>query len=167
MKIILNLILLVFIVSFLNAQTSQFQGTWKWINGNQTFCVFIAERTTDDGITSIGLDYKLCEINNNTETVIYSSLVNGQNLYVGVISFGIIDTNKIQGRITDCTHPYTTDCFDGGITLEYLPASGGMNSQQKIHWKLLNNYRGMYGYTTNTPPTGFNLPIDIILTKVN
>mgnify|MGYP006206257639 FL=1 len=61
MKIILNLILLVFSVSFLNAQ-NQFIGTWKSQNGNEVFYVTFYN---DFGMNEIRGNYKLVIVNSS------------------------------------------------------------------------------------------------------
>jgi hypothetical protein len=160
-----NILIFLFVFSFntIISQTSNFEGTWKWENGNQTFYVYVDSEIFSSGKKILSIDYKMVQTINNVTTEIYSSKINGEYFWAGAFlsDYGI----NAKGDIKDCTHPQTTDCYDGQISFDYIPASGGLNSQPKIHWQL-SEKRGLIGYNTNNPPTDFNVPKNIILTKV-
>jgi hypothetical protein len=163
MKYLITL-LVTFTINSVISQTSNFHGTWKWVNGNETFYIYVNSKTDSDGYKSLRIDYKMEETINDVSTELYSSKINNQYFWAGAFlsDYGI----NAKGDIKDCTHNFTTDCYDGRISLEFIPASGGMNSQPKIHW-ILSEARGMVGYETNNRPTSFNVPTNIILTKEN
>ena len=163
MKYLITL-LIALTVNSVVSQTSNFHGTWKWANGNETFYVYVNSEILTSGRTILSVDYKMEETINGVSTELYSSKINNQFFWAGAFLSDYGTTAK--GDIKDCTHNFTTDCYDGRISLEFIPASGGMNSQPKIHW-ILSEARGMVGYETNNRPTSFNVPIDVILTKVN
>ena len=150
-------------LQFINtyAQNSPFQGTWKWEHNNQTFYVFIKSETINNNNKVLSLDYKLVDINNSD---IYNSKINNEFFWAGAI---LNEVNYYgSGFISDCTHNQTDDCFDGWINLKYISPSGGLGSQPTLHWKLKKFSDYMQGSTTINPPDNFNLPTDIILTKV-
>lgn len=164
MKTLIKIILFFLSVYTSNAQVSPFQGIWKWTNVNNTFYVYVKSETIDSGSKMLSIDYIMYESINNQEVVKYSSKINNQFHFAGGFLSEYFPISR-SGNFFDCSHPQTTDCFWGRMTLEYLPASG-MNSLPKLHWKLLEAYDNIQGYSTNNPPSGFNLPTDIILTKV-
>lgn len=150
-----------FIFSYqnINAQ-SPFQGTWKWENSNQTFFVYIMSKTLSDGYKILRIDYKMIESNNGIETEIYSSKFDGQYIWGGAIMSEI--GQYASGRIWDRTHPNTTDGYEGILGFEIFNTN-----PLTLSWKINKLKDNVQAFTTNNPPTDFNLPTDITLTKID
>lgn len=155
-------IIVAFLYSFnLNAQ-SPFHGTWKWDNNNNRLYVYILSKTLDDGDKVLRVDYKMVSINNGIETEVYSSKINNQFFWAGAILAEKPTT--ASGMINDKTHPDTEDGYEGRFSLEILPNNS--NNQPQIKWEIRKFSDYMRGTTTSNPPDDFNLPVDIILTKI-
>ena len=162
MKKYILIVIVAFLHSFnLNAQ-SPFQGTWKWDNNNNRLYVYIKSETLNNGSKVLSLDYKMVSINNNIETEIYSSKINGQFFWAGALLAEKPTT--ASGMINDKTHPNTEDGYEGRFSLEILPPNS--ISQQQMHWRIRKFSDYMRGTTTTNPPDDFNLPTNIILTKI-
>lgn len=142
------------------AQTSPFSGTWEWENGNQTFYVYIMSETLNTGDKVLSLDYKMVETNNGIVTEVYSSKHQGVFAFGGAILAEKPTT--ASGRIFDRTHPNTTDGYEGDLGLNVLSTD-----PPNIRWKIYTLRDNIQAFVTDNPPTGFNLPTDIILTKIS
>ncbi len=155
-----------FFISFAaSAQSSPFAGTWKWENGNQIFYVFINSETLQSGNKVLNVDYKMVTVN-TVETEVYSSRIDG--LYFGAGAIMAEYESRASGMLKDCTHPNTTDCYDGLIGLVVVPVTGmqPVGTPPKLHWKIRKHSDWWQTVNTANPPRGFNLPTDIVLTKV-
>lgn len=142
------------------AQTSPFSGTWKWENGNQTFYVYIMGETLNTGYKILNIDYKMVETNNGVVNEIYSSKFDGVFIFGGAI---MSEHNQYaSGRIYDRTHPNTTDGYEGMLGFELYPTN-----PPTLNWKINVLKDNVQAFVTDNPPTGFNLPTDIILTKIS
>ncbi len=166
MRTILLLLATIGIGLNLSAQTSPFAGTWKWESGNQIFYVYIQSKMLTTGKKVLRVDYKMVTVNNTVETEVYSSRIDG--LYFGAGAIMAEYESHASGMLQDCTHPNTTDCYDGLITLVVVPVTGmqPVGTPPKLHWKIRKHSDYMQGTTTPNPPSGFNLPTNIMLTKV-
>ncbi len=161
-KNIITLFLSIAFFTIANAQ-SPFQGTWKWDNNNNRLYVFIKSETLTNGSKVLSLDYKMVSINNGIETEIYSSKINGQFFWAGAILAEY--PNGASGMINDKTHPDTEDGYEGRFSLIILPPQAG-STIPRIHWRIRKFSDYMQPAVTNNPPDDFNLPVDIILTKI-
>jgi hypothetical protein len=162
MKKYILIVIVAFLHSFnLNAQ-SPFQGTWKWDNNNNRLYVYILSKTLNNGDKVLRVDYKLVSINNNVETEIYSSKINGQFFWAG--AFLAEHPTSASGMINDKTHPNTEDGIEGRFSLEIISQTSGLQPQLK--WKIRKFSDYIQPATTTNPPDDFNLPTDIVLTKI-
>lgn len=142
------------------AQTSPFSGTWKWENGNQTFYVYVMSETLNTGDKVLSLDYKMVATNNGIATEIYSSKHQGVFVFGGAILAEKPTT--ASGTIYDKTHPNTTDGYEGRFSVEVYPTN-----PLTLNWRISTLRDNVQAFVTNNPPTGFNLPTDIVLTKIS
>ncbi|HTO35576.1 MAG TPA: hypothetical protein VLZ72_05020 [Flavobacterium sp.] len=142
------------------AQTSPFSGTWKWENENQTFYVYIMSKTLNTENKVLRIDYKMVEINNGVTIEIYSSKHQGVFAFIGAILAEKPTT--ASGTIYDRTHPNTTDGYEGRFSVEIYPTN-----PPTLNWRISTLKDNVQAFVTDNPPTGFNLPTDIILTKIS
>ena len=142
------------------AQTSPFSGTWKWENGNQTFYVYIMSKTLNTENKVLRIDYKTVEVNNGITIEKYSSKHQGVFAFIGAIIAEKPTT--ASGTIYDRTHPNTTDGYEGGFSLEIY-----QTNPPTLNWRIQTLKDNIQAFVTNNPPTDFNLPTDILLTKIS
>lgn len=140
--------------------SNDFLGTWEWQNGTETFRVVFFNDSTYDGSQTIRGHFALLETDvNGNETLIYTS----DRLIEGTDQNWIPMING--GRYLDYNDSYrfslrdnTTDSFLLGVLdLKFLNVSS--QSSLLVSWKL--RVDGMADEDQN-----FNVPTDIILTKV-
>ena len=166
MKNILILLLLVFSVSFLNAQ-NPFIGTWKSQNGNEVFYVTFYN---DFGTNEIRGNYKLVIVNSSNIEIeeVYRSnkLIDGINEWPSCL---LLDYNsslqRLKGNITDNTIDFSLynpnrSFKSGDLTVKLL--NGCMGCPLTAEWKI----KEPQGIKIEGEPD-YNIPTDIILTKVN
>jgi hypothetical protein len=132
-------------------------GHWQWVNGNTTFKVELF--LIADG--SIEGHYSLIETTNGLQTTIYSSNKDfGNGYFWGPCIYGS-NTTSFKGIVTDNTINYPGySHIDGNLQIEIIPSSGLGSIQAK--WTV--KYKS--GLRLNTDLREFNIPTDIILTKV-
>ncbi|MEH6537448.1 MAG: DUF6705 family protein [Psychroserpens sp.] len=144
-----------------------FVGTWENTNGNQIFRVtFYIDNLYIKG------DYQLVEVDNGSETLLYRSNfdfdINGTTYNNGYAIFGGSDNGILMGaQIEDNTIGYENgerNKKDGilGFTIQPIPPLC-LNCIITAEWKVKT--RG--GNLIDGDPLIFNIPTDIILTKVN
>jgi hypothetical protein len=143
-----------------------FLGTWKHINGAETFYVTFYNDFENNKIRG---DYKLVTIDsNNIIQEIYKSnkLIDGINEWPSCIFMSTdYSGNYIKGNITDNTIDFSTynpnRTFKTGIlTVKLL--NGCMGCPLTAEWKIIEPQ----GIQIEGEPD-YNIPTDIILTKVN
>ena len=143
-----------------NTNLTSFVGNWEWVNGNETFKLnFYFDNTNLKG------DFKLVEINNGIETIIYSSKVPFGN--TGYFATGVNGASNdgvlLFDRISD---PYwawngNPDKFiSGSLAFTILPP---INGQIRATWKVSK----LSGLRVGDEILEFVIPTDIILNKVN
>src|SRR5690606_6134733 len=130
------------------------------------FYVYITSKTLSSDDKVLRVDYRMVETANFTETEVYNSKLNGH--YIGVGGVLSEDATHASGMLKDCTHPNTTDCYDGLIGLIVVPVTGmqPVGTPPKLHWKIRKHSDWRQTVNTPNPPSGFNLPTNIMLTKV-
>lgn len=158
-----NLIILIIVLFSCNCFYSQnindpFVGIWEWQNGNQTFRVELFIDEDED----IGGHYKLTENVNGIEVTIYNSdKPLGFGLTWGRTIYGGSDGTILEAGIDDNTIPrpiYGT--LSGHLTMEIQPIAG--IGQVTATWKVVK----MRGLKFDNDNREFNIPTDIVLTKV-
>ena len=145
-----------------------FLGTWEHRSGNEIFRVFLFENLTYEN--EIHGHYEKVQINNGTETYIYSS---DKNKFVGNNQRPSLTTIMASGNNESISGLFEDNTVDenlysqlksGHIDIIIISNSGGRNPVITAKWKVERpSYQGV---TVNEAP-GFSVPVDIILTKVN
>lgn len=140
-----------------------FIGTWEHVDGNRIFRVIIYEDEQN-----LKGDYELVESVNGIETIIYESnyYVPRLDAYNGHAIFGgTTSMTRMGGRIEDNTiedgNPETGSFLTGSLVINIEPRTC-LSCPLTASWKVEKN-GGMYW---STQPTSFNIPTDIIITKV-
>ena len=150
-----------------NAQNI-FLGTWEHQNGNEVFRIVLWEDPLDNN--SIKGHYKMVQIENGLETIIYSS---NKNEHIGIneaklpfVIYGSANNQTLIGLFYDNTIDSNQYHFlkKGSLHLEILTNSGGLNPTITAHWKV--ERKSYQGLIINEAPE-FSVPTDIILTKIN
>ncbi|MEH6537447.1 MAG: DUF6705 family protein [Psychroserpens sp.] len=142
-----------------------FVGTWENTNGNQTFRVtFYIDNLYVKG------DYQLVEVNNGSETLLYKSNfdIPGTTYNNGYAIFGGSKNGTVLGaHIEDNTIGYENgerkNKF-GDLRLTILPVQPlCLNCTITAEWKIKRSN----GVRMSNEPLNYNIPTDMILTKVN
>lgn len=153
MKIIYILLITLFSVS-INAQENPFVGTWEYDNGNTIFRVVL--NVNDQN--RIRGDYEL--VNKNSGTIIYQSRQDlGHGYFLEHSIYGGNINNKLGAGIDDRTlsHPGYAVLM-GQLKMELLNTS----PYQTATWKV----KRRQGVILSDDYREFNIPTDIILTKI-
>ena len=124
------------------------------------FYVYIMNKVLEDDYKILRIDYKMVETTNQVENEIYSSKFDGQFLWGGAIMSERPVT--ASGKIYDRTHPNTTDGYEGDLTFEVF-----QTNPITLEWKIYTLRDNIQAFVTDNPPIGFNLPTNIILTKIS
>jgi len=136
-----------------------FYGIWQYQNGNQTFQV---ELFFSEDVGNIRGHFKMFETSSNgITTLIYKSnkdLDFGLNW--GPVIFADSDGNSLAGHVEDNSISLESR-LSGNLEMKILTNTGP--EVIKATWKVK---RGKGIRLTNDTRT-FNIPIDIVLTKVN
>ena len=159
MKTIIYSILFVFISINTQAQDTidlaPFIGNWQWVDGNKTFTVEIYQNYDSTNGNHLAGHYKMEETINNLTVTIYKSnrLFDHDNLIYGdanteIFFSGSIDDNTTQGYVTK----------RGYLRFNILDTT-----PVTATWKV----ERYYGPRMDVEPANFNIPTDIILTKVD
>jgi len=142
-----------------------FIGTWEHVNGNEIFRVFI---WADDG--NLKGNYEMVEVVNGNEIIIYESNFIFPNANVRnphAIFGGSLDGVKMGARIEDWFvddgNPETGSYNWGSMTLTIQQSSCG-TCPVTARWIVEDKPSGI---RLTSQPLIFNLPLDLILTKVN
>jgi len=142
-----------------NTNLTSFVGNWEWVNGNETFKLnFFIE---NEGISG---NYKLVEINNGVEIIIYSSkfsIADTGNYTTGFSGYS--DNGVLMGgRITDSSWKWNGEnkTKTGSLAFTILPS---INGQIRATWKVSK----LSGLRVGDEILEFVIPTDIILNKVN
>ncbi len=148
-----------------NAQNI-FLGTWEHQEGNQVFRVTLWE----DNNNILG-HYKMINVENGMETIIYSS---NKNEHIGnneaklpFVIYGSANNQLLIALFYDNTVNANQYHFQkkGSLTIEILTNPGGLNPTITAHWKVeRKSYQS--GLADNEAPE-FSVPTDIVLTKVS
>ncbi|MDC3388873.1 hypothetical protein OAX11_05130 [Flavobacteriaceae bacterium] len=143
--------------------------TWEWTDGTNTFQVTLLdsgfERTEPlDGLTFF-LIYKMID---NLGNVIYETRpsvisYNGNLPFGGILGANDEPVSNLYGQIEDRTDSNYENGINGMLEIIYIPCQG-LGCSPKISWKI-TRAKDMIGLTDS--PDDYNLPTDIILTKVN
>lgn len=165
MKNILTFILFTFLVgcsATTKAQNSNnpFYGTWQYQNGNQTFQVELFRNEGEGG--SIRGHFKMFETSANGITIlIYKSNKDLDfGLKWGPVIYAGSSANSLKGFVEDNSLGLESR-LDGNLEMNILTSSSP--GVIKATWKVK---RGQGIRFTDDNRT-FNIPTDIILTKVN
>jgi hypothetical protein len=174
MKKIIYLLLLLPLA--IPAQTSQltplqvFHNTnWEWTDGTNTFTVTLLDSDFErnkplEGLTFF-LTYKMVDNSGNTIYETRPSVIS----YDGSLPFGGILTaydetpSMLYGQIDDFSHPNNEYGIQAMLKIVYIPCQGTGCSPQ-ISWKISKPVEIV---VDPSAPDDYNLPKDIILTKVN
>ncbi len=155
-----------------------FIGTWEHQNGNEIFRVTLwkveMEEHENGNRPSFWMDalkghYEKVEVTTNTfgeieESVIYTSqkkIGQSNTDWIPVISGGTNDGSGFGGLVYDNSIPYNPNYIlgiRGHLDLDLISGTNPIQMQWKVRLP-----QGMYG---TDQPTEFNIPTDIILTKV-
>ncbi len=136
-----------------------FVGTWEWENNNQIFRVILYLDEDED----IRGDFEMVDVlGNNLESLIYeSNKDNGFGYKYGPVIFGESDGTELGAALTDntVTHPYGP--LFGELKMEIQPSN--TTGLTTATWQV----RRTKGLKRADDDRTFNIPTDIILTKVN
>ncbi len=159
-KIFLIVSVILFIYNS-NAQDNPFVGTWEWEDGNNIFRVELY--LDEDG--DIRGDFEMVEVlGNNQEVLIYESNIdNGHGFKFGPVIFGDSNGVELGAAFTDSTlneHPYGP--LTGGLIM-VIQNSNSPTNQITATWKLELDT----GLRFEDDDRTFNVPTDIVLTKVD
>ncbi|WP_452219420.1 hypothetical protein, partial [Lacinutrix salivirga] len=160
--IIIIVTLFLSVTSTLEAQNinDSFVGIWETQNGDETFRVelFLNEDNKVRGHFSM-----IQTTNSGLEILIYTSKKSiGFGLTWPPVIFGGSDGTILEAGIEDNTvpNPLNLPRFDGDLTMTIQPATG--SGQVTATWKVERSS----GLKSNADNREFNIPTDIILTKV-
>ena len=177
MRICFTLLFSWLFTGILTAQTSQptplavfHNTTWEWQDSNNnTFRLKILDidfekNTSLDG-TVMFLQYKM--ISNNGD-VIYETrpgLINysGNLPLGGVLGSSNDPTPNLYGEIDDYSNSNYEYSIPGMLKIEYIPCQG-IGCSPQISWKITKPYEIVKDPDS---PNDYNLPKDIVLTKVD
>ena len=159
MKNIIFTILFTTVSLFTYSQNENFVGTWEWQDGNNIFRVELYIDEDND----IRGDFEMVEdLGNSQESLIYESNIDiGFGLKYGPVIFGGSDGFEMGAAFTDntVTHPYGP--LRGKLKMVIQPSNTpGLTTAT---WQLQRT-RGLKRADDNRT---FNVPTDIVLTKVN
>ncbi|PTX58557.1 hypothetical protein C8N46_11348 [Kordia periserrulae] len=139
-----------------------FVGTWEWENGNQIFRIQLF--LDEDG--DIGGHYSLLQTNSNgIPTVIYKSNKDiGHGLTYGSVIYGSSNGTLLKAGIDDNTinNPNYTH-ISGSLTMEIINTGNCIGCSPTATWKI----KEKKDLRLETDDRTFNIPTDIILTKVH
>jgi hypothetical protein len=175
MKKIIYLLLLLPLAT--SAQTSQLTAlevfhntTWEWRDSNDNIFRLKILDIEFEGNTSLNgkvmfLHYKMIS---NTGEVIYETrpavLHDNSNLpFGGALGSSDNPTPNLYGQIDDFSHPNNEYGIQAMLKIEYIPCQGTGCSPQ-ISWKITKPDEIV---VDPSAPDDYNLPKDIVLTKVN
>ena len=147
-----------------------FIGTWKYVNGNQTFKVVIWKSSRvrrlpfiNCYIDEIQGDFSMIQDEGlPTQTIVYQShkYFGGGTQYwpPAILISGVLNDTKTGGSIMDnCVAPYDDiSNVYGGVSIDIFPTT-----PLTAHW-LIYKYQDI---TFSGQPQTFRVPLDIILTK--
>jgi hypothetical protein len=168
-NILKTLILIVITTLQLNAQNTNitpFIGTWEHNFGNnKIFRVIVAPNNTGHVMHDpLYGRYQMIELINGTENIIYTSdlaPVGTENWEPAFYSGSYIEY-QMGGLIVDGSYPVVPKIFKfGDLSFKILPINC-LNCPIQAHWEIFR----LPGIKVDEP-ADYNLPIDLILTKVN
>jgi hypothetical protein len=164
MKTIINTITIIFFALTINGQNSNltpFVGNWEWQDGNQKFKVEIFI----DGENLKG-HYELVETINSTTTTIYKSnkLLNQElDFYFGYAIFGdSVDGIKFGASIDDNVLLNNGNNNIKKGSLAFTIQNNTLGQPITASWSI----KSSFGLKSTEEPVEFNIPTDIVLTKV-
>jgi len=172
-KFIYKSIILIFVLIFsscksMHAQSmfnvnhlTPFTGNWEWVNGNQSFKVYLY---IDNG--RLKGDYKLVEMTNNSQTIIYSSRVPFGNTgyFATGINGGSRDGITMGSQFADYSWLWNgEDKIKYGLLGITIQPANSLGQIITARWKVEKHS----GIRLDTEPDNFVIPTDIVLTKIN
>jgi len=141
--------------------------SWEWSNSEYTLELYIKDAKALIGDPIDGsvffIQYNIFDI--STGNIIYQtrdSLIDNKD-FGGLLGSYTQNTTFLYGSITDNSNTNHIHGLEGMLKLTYIPCQGTLCNPQ-LHWELkkpkeLLSFQGA--------PDDYNLPTDIILTKVN
>lgn len=150
-------------------QTSNLQGTWEYsINSNEIFRVVINLSPDNPGFYDG--DYYKIDTSGTIESIIYESNYSANGIGFGnAFSVSTDNGTLYSGLITDNTYNYQLGIDErnykpGRVVIKILPQDLLCNPcNMRAEWKVYH----MRGLKNPEEPRDFNIPTDIILTKVD
>lgn len=169
MKHILTFFIVLTLTNFVKAQNSNitatqdsFVGTWEWHDNNQIFRLILSRKDNNKGYDG---HFMMIHTTNGSETIIYNSnkVMNYGIYWWPVISGGSLDGINFSGSIIDNSVVLNQEFNtypQGRLKMTIIPETCS-NCPPSLIWKV---------YFQDIVPSGmpdFNIPIDLILTKIN
>jgi hypothetical protein len=167
--------LVLFLPIVISAQTSQLTAleafhntTWEWTDGANTFQVKIIDCETlrNQEVKGVCMYVKYKLIDNNG-IVLYSTRqtpITNLDIPIGGILAAYNETiPSLYGQIEDRTDSNYEYGIDGMLKIVHIPCQG-IGCSPQISWKITKPAEIV---TFEGAPNDYNLPKDIILTKVN
>jgi hypothetical protein len=149
-----------------------FIGTWEYANNNQVFQVILYNDPDFASANHLIGDYKLIERINGVETLIYKSNFEFDSpvglMNVGYEIFGSRSDKYFSGLVNDNTTDYqlgwrARKTKQGSLLMMILLPDISCPTCINAKWKITP----LQGITFDTVPDEYNIPTDVIMTKVN